>query len=106
MFQHTKHQCALFISHILVIFLYKFVAFRGVDIGTMQIIEKGSWDEVFSINGGGHVHLKLDFTLSEDDRNRIRVMVLFSIQTFFYLVLVVQEVFLNHKPNYNDLLIA
>ncbi|KAG6421059.1 hypothetical protein SASPL_117608 [Salvia splendens] len=44
------------------------------DIQTMQIIEKGSWDEVFSINGGGHVHLKLDFTLSEDDRNRIRVM--------------------------------
>ncbi|XP_047949742.1 uncharacterized protein LOC125195649 isoform X3 [Salvia hispanica] len=44
------------------------------DIRTMQIIEKGSWDEVFSINGGGHVHLKLDFTLSQDDRNRIRVM--------------------------------
>ncbi|KAG6424103.1 hypothetical protein SASPL_114515 [Salvia splendens] len=44
------------------------------DIRTMQIIEKGSWDEVFSINGGGHVHLKLDFTLSQDERNRIRVM--------------------------------
>ncbi|KAL1563308.1 hypothetical protein AAHA92_05793 [Salvia divinorum] len=44
------------------------------DIRTMQIIEKGSWDEVFSINGGGHVHLKLHFTLSQEDRNRIRVM--------------------------------
>ena len=83
MFQHTKQHCALCISHIrLIFFLYKFVVFRGVDIRTMQIIEKGSWDEVFSINGGGHVHLKLDFTLSQDDRNRIRVMVLFSIQIF------------------------
>ncbi|KAH6806565.1 hypothetical protein C2S51_031396 [Perilla frutescens var. frutescens] len=44
------------------------------DIRTMQIIEKGSWDEVFSINGGGHVHMKLQFTLSEEDRSRIRVM--------------------------------
>lgn len=44
----------------------------------MQIIEKGSWDEVFSINGGGHVHMKLQFSLSEEDRNRVRVMVLFS----------------------------
>lgn len=44
----------------------------------MQIIEKGSWDEVFSINGSGHVHMKLHFTLSEEDRNRVRVMVLFS----------------------------
>lgn len=44
------------------------------DIRTMQIIEKGSWDEVFSINGDGHVHMKLQFTLSEEDRSRIRVM--------------------------------
>ncbi|KAI3447124.1 hypothetical protein Pfo_003789 [Paulownia fortunei] len=44
------------------------------DIRTMQIIEKGSWDEVFSINGGGHVHMKLQFILSEEERNRIRVM--------------------------------
>lgn len=54
----------------------------GVDIRTIQIIEKGSWDEVFSINGGGHVHLKLHFSLTEEDRNRIRVMVMFS-STFF-----------------------
>ncbi|XP_011077975.1 uncharacterized protein LOC105161846 isoform X2 [Sesamum indicum] len=42
------------------------------DIRTMQIIEKGSWDEVFSINGGGHVHMKLQFILSEEERKRIR----------------------------------
>lgn len=49
----------------------------GADIRTIQIIEKGSWDEVFSINGGGHVHLKLHFSLSDEDRDRIRVMVMF-----------------------------
>ncbi|KAL0426901.1 UNVERIFIED_CONTAM: hypothetical protein Slati_2864900 [Sesamum latifolium] len=38
----------------------------------MQIIEKGSWDEVFSINGGGHVHMKLQFILSDEERKRIR----------------------------------
>ncbi|KAL0333782.1 UNVERIFIED_CONTAM: hypothetical protein Sangu_1534400 [Sesamum angustifolium] len=42
------------------------------DIRTMQIIEKGSWDEVFSINGGGHVHMKLQFILSDEERKRIR----------------------------------
>ncbi|KAK4432907.1 hypothetical protein Salat_1052900 [Sesamum alatum] len=42
------------------------------DIRTMQIIEKGSWDEVFSINGGGHVHMKLQFILNEEERKRIR----------------------------------
>ncbi|KAK6151938.1 hypothetical protein DH2020_014573 [Rehmannia glutinosa] len=44
------------------------------DIRTMQIIEKGCWDEVFSMDGGGHVHLKLQFVLSEEERNRIRIM--------------------------------
>ncbi|KAK4391791.1 hypothetical protein Sango_1956900 [Sesamum angolense] len=42
------------------------------DIRTMQIIEKGSWDEVFSVNGGGHVHMKLQFILSDEERKRIR----------------------------------
>lgn len=64
-----------------------------VDIRTMQIIEKGSWDEVFFINGGGHVHMKLQFILSEEDRNRIRIMVLFSsIFSCNYLV-PMQEIF-------------
>ncbi|GER35982.1 phosphoglucosamine mutase family protein [Striga asiatica] len=44
------------------------------DIRTMKIIEKGFWDEVFSINRGGHVHMKLQFVLSEEERNRIRAM--------------------------------
>ncbi|KAL3623654.1 hypothetical protein CASFOL_032470 [Castilleja foliolosa] len=44
------------------------------DIRTMQIVEKVSWDDVFSINGGGDVHMKLQFVLSEEERNRIRIM--------------------------------
>ncbi|CAA0842084.1 Unknown protein [Striga hermonthica] len=44
------------------------------DIRTMQIIEKGSWDEVFSMDRGGHVHMKLRFVLSEEERNKIRAM--------------------------------
>lgn len=44
----------------------------------MQIIEKGCWDKVFSLDGGGgdgQVHMKLQVILSEEERNRIRVMV-------------------------------
>ncbi|KAG8376135.1 hypothetical protein BUALT_Bualt09G0031800 [Buddleja alternifolia] len=47
------------------------------DIRTLEVIEKGYWDEVFSLEGeggGGHVHMKLQFILSEEERNRIRVM--------------------------------
>ncbi|XP_051114035.1 uncharacterized protein LOC127239771 isoform X2 [Andrographis paniculata] len=44
------------------------------DIRTMQIIEKGSWDDVFSIGGCGHVRMQLQFVLSEEDRHRIRAM--------------------------------
>ncbi|XP_051114037.1 uncharacterized protein LOC127239771 isoform X3 [Andrographis paniculata] len=38
------------------------------------IIEKGSWDDVFSIGGCGHVRMQLQFVLSEEDRHRIRAM--------------------------------
>ncbi|PIN25139.1 hypothetical protein CDL12_02129 [Handroanthus impetiginosus] len=40
----------------------------------MQIIERGSWDEVFSINDGGHAHMKLQVILNEEERNRIRIV--------------------------------
>ncbi|KAL8035890.1 hypothetical protein ABFX02_12G124500 [Erythranthe guttata] len=40
----------------------------------MQVMEKGSWDEVFPINGGGNVHMKLQFILSDEERNRIRIV--------------------------------
>ncbi|XP_071716087.1 uncharacterized protein [Rutidosis leptorrhynchoides] len=43
-------------------------------IRTMTIIEKGTWDDVFSIEGGGLIHMKLQFILSDEERNRIRLM--------------------------------
>lgn len=50
-----------------------FLSWAGVE--TKLIVEKGLWDDFFPLKGGGHVHLKLQFVLSEDERNRIRVMV-------------------------------
>ncbi|XP_025012245.1 uncharacterized protein LOC8272541 isoform X3 [Ricinus communis] len=43
-------------------------------IETRLVIEKGIWDDIFQLEGGGHVHLKLQFVLSEEDRQRIRIM--------------------------------
>ncbi|XP_022867802.1 uncharacterized protein LOC111387478 isoform X2 [Olea europaea var. sylvestris] len=48
------------------------IAHTGIQ--TRTIIEKGCWDEIISLEGGGHVHMKLQFVLSEEDRCRIRVM--------------------------------
>nr|GMD54334.1 uncharacterized protein LOC109171147 isoform X2 [Ipomoea batatas] len=41
-------------------------------VKTTLIVEKGSWDDIFHLEGGGYVHMKLQFILSEDERNRIR----------------------------------
>lgn len=43
---------------------------------TKLIVEKGLWDDLFPLEEGGQVHMKLQFVLSEDERNRIRLMVL------------------------------
>ncbi|CAN1148299.1 hypothetical protein LINPERPRIM_LOCUS38006 [Linum perenne] len=45
---------------------------EGIDM--RLLIGKGIWDGMFPLVGGGHVHLKLQFSLSEDDRERIRIM--------------------------------
>ncbi|KAL4029367.1 hypothetical protein IC575_012602 [Cucumis melo] len=39
-----------------------------------SIVEKGYWDDLFPLEGGGRVHLQFQFSLSEDDRSRIRIM--------------------------------
>lgn len=39
-----------------------------------SIVEKGYWDDLFPLEGGGRVHLQFQFALSEDDRSRIRLM--------------------------------
>ncbi|XP_021996549.1 uncharacterized protein LOC110893741 isoform X2 [Helianthus annuus] len=43
-------------------------------VRTMSIIEKGIWDDVFPIEGGGLVHMKLQFFLSEEEQTRIRLL--------------------------------
>lgn len=50
----------------------------------MLVVQKGLLDDIFPLKGGGHVHMKLQFILSEEDRNRIRIMVLFL---FFFPLL-------------------
>ncbi|KAI3714572.1 hypothetical protein L6452_21528 [Arctium lappa] len=48
------------------------VAHSGVR--TISIIEKGIWDDLFPIEGGGLIHMKLQFVLSDEERKRIRSM--------------------------------
>ncbi|XP_024980545.1 uncharacterized protein LOC112517370 isoform X2 [Cynara cardunculus var. scolymus] len=43
-------------------------------VRTISIIEKGIWDDLFPIEGGGVIHMKLQFILSDEERNRIRSM--------------------------------
>lgn len=51
-----------------------FLSWAGVE--TKSIVEKGLWDDLFPLEGGGQVHMKLQFVLNEDERTRIRLMVL------------------------------
>ncbi|KAJ6698890.1 hypothetical protein OIU79_012219 [Salix purpurea] len=48
------------------------ISHTGVE--TRLVIEKGIWDDTFPLEGGGHVRMKLQFVLSEEDRHRIRLM--------------------------------
>nr|KJB65144.1 hypothetical protein B456_010G082600 [Gossypium raimondii] len=41
---------------------------------TRLVVEKGVWDDIFHLEGGGHVHMKLQFFLNEEERQRIRIM--------------------------------
>ncbi|XP_073109281.1 uncharacterized protein [Elaeis guineensis] len=41
---------------------------------TRSVVEKGISDDVFPLEGGGSVHMKLQFVLSEEERQRIREM--------------------------------
>ncbi|TYH60749.1 hypothetical protein ES332_D07G000800v1 [Gossypium tomentosum] len=43
-------------------------------VETKLVVEKGVWDNIFSLEGGCHVHMKLQFVLSEEEHQRIRVM--------------------------------
>lgn len=48
------------------------ISHTGVE--TISLVEKGVWDDFFPLEGGGHVHMKLEFMLSEEERNRIRIV--------------------------------
>ncbi|GAB4853799.1 hypothetical protein Ancab_017993 [Ancistrocladus abbreviatus] len=43
-------------------------------VETRLIVEKGFWDDLFPLEGGGHIHMRLLFVLSEEERNRIHIM--------------------------------
>ncbi|MFS7982668.1 hypothetical protein Hanom_Chr10g00965501 [Helianthus anomalus] len=40
----------------------------------MSILERGVWDDMFPIEGGGLIHMKLEFVLSDQERNRVHSM--------------------------------
>ncbi|XP_043705945.1 uncharacterized protein LOC122655717 isoform X2 [Telopea speciosissima] len=43
-------------------------------VETMSIVEKEIWDDLFPLEGGGQLHMKLQFILSDEERKRIREM--------------------------------
>lgn len=42
-----------------------------------RLVLRSIWDEIFPFEGVGFVHIKLQFVLNEEERNRIQIMVLF-----------------------------
>ncbi|OMO67308.1 hypothetical protein CCACVL1_20623 [Corchorus capsularis] len=48
------------------------ISHTGVE--TRLVMEKGVWDDIFPFEGGGHVHMKLQFVLSEEERQKVRIM--------------------------------
>ncbi|XP_057545419.1 uncharacterized protein LOC130824431 isoform X2 [Amaranthus tricolor] len=44
------------------------------DVETRSIAEKGIWDDLFPLKGGGNIRLKLTFNLTQNELNRIRSM--------------------------------
>ncbi|XP_050216470.1 uncharacterized protein LOC126667527 isoform X2 [Mercurialis annua] len=43
-------------------------------IETRLVMEKGNWNDIFHLEGGGRVRMNLQFVLTEEDRHRIRVL--------------------------------
>ncbi|XP_048442981.1 uncharacterized protein LOC103943989 isoform X2 [Pyrus x bretschneideri] len=48
------------------------ISHAGVEV--KSIVEKGLWEDLFPLNEGGFVRMKLQFVLNEEERNRIRMM--------------------------------
>ncbi|GAV77678.1 LOW QUALITY PROTEIN: hypothetical protein CFOL_v3_21149, partial [Cephalotus follicularis] len=45
------------------------ISHTGVEMSL--VVEKGLWDDIFPLEGGGHVHMRLQFVLNEEERDRI-----------------------------------
>ncbi|KAK9705425.1 hypothetical protein RND81_07G056000 [Saponaria officinalis] len=41
------------------------------DVESRSIVEKCMWDDIFPLQGGGHVHMRLHFILTEEEQKRI-----------------------------------
>lgn len=54
----------------------------GSGVEVKSIVEKGIWDDLFPLSGGGFVRMKLQFVLNEEERNRIRMMVFSCVASF------------------------
>ncbi|KAB2619714.1 hypothetical protein D8674_015583 [Pyrus ussuriensis x Pyrus communis] len=48
------------------------ISHAGVEV--KSIVEKGLWDDLFPLKGGGFVRMKLQFVLNEEERNKIQMM--------------------------------
>ncbi|KAL9254494.1 hypothetical protein AKJ16_DCAP03461 [Drosera capensis] len=48
--------------------------FWSEGVQTRLIVEKGTWDDMFPLEGGGQVHMRLIFLLNVEERQRIRKM--------------------------------
>ncbi|XVF49017.1 hypothetical protein PTKIN_Ptkin03bG0235100 [Pterospermum kingtungense] len=48
------------------------ISHTGVE--TRLVVEKGVWEDIFSLEGGGHVHMKLQFVLSEEEHQIIQIV--------------------------------
>ncbi|KAL5728795.1 hypothetical protein ACHQM5_001835 [Ranunculus cassubicifolius] len=59
---------------IVTLFNIEGVELSRTGVNTKLVVEKGVWDDLFPLEGGGHLHMKLQFILSKEDRNRIREM--------------------------------
>jgi len=63
----------------------------GTGVEIKSIVEKGLWDDLFPLEGGGHVHMKLQFVLSEEERSRIRMMVQYLLSILIFNNVIIDQ---------------
>lgn len=63
----------------------------GTGVEIKSIVEKGLWDDLFPLEGGGHVHMKLQFVLSEEERSQIRMMVQYLLSILIFNNVIIDQ---------------